>query len=317
MITRADVRLAVTVLVVALVGAACEPAASSSTVPGASSASASASPTATPSVPATTVPSAPAATSSASASPGAYDWSYEGATGPSHWAELSPAYYACEYGVQQSPIEISNPVEKRGPDPVFDYHAGDAMIVNDGHTIMAVPYGMNTIEVYHVSYVNTDRPTPTPVFDSPVSRLMQLQFRVPSEHTFGQGAWAPAEMQFVHQHPTGAFTIVGAMVVEGADDNARWAPYIDAMTTPQGTDGTVTIDWPNLLPSAPELVTYRYDGSLTTPPCTEHVQWILLAEPITLSAAQIDKMRAAYDGNARPIQPFGDYRSLTVDLKGD
>jgi carbonic anhydrase len=88
------------------------------------------------------------------------------------------------------------------------------------------------------------------------------------------------------------------------------------MGTAVGIEGVpATIDWPKLLPTA--LEAWHYDGSLTTPPCTERVQWIFLMEPIRLSATQIDKMRAAYDGNNRPLQPFGTYRSLTADLKDD
>ncbi len=218
----------------------------------------------------------------------------------------------------QSPIEISGGDEKRELDPVFDYHAGTARIVNDGHTVMAIPNGMNTIEVHHVSSFDPDQPAKdSAVVDSPVSYLTQLQFHVPPEHVIVGADPAAAEVQFVHQHPNGAFTIVGAMVVEGPEDNAAWAPYVDAMTTPVGVEGVpATIDWPNLLKIEPEMVSWRYDGSLTSPPCTERVQWIFLAEPVSLSAAQIGKMRAAYDGNARPLQPFGTYRSLTQDLKG-
>jgi len=308
-ITSSKTRAALAVLSVAMLAAACSPPAAPPTASEAPS-------TGAVSQPATVAPSAAPATSSPSASPGALDWSYAGATGPEHWADLSDNYYACADGVTQSPIEIASADEKRERDPIFEYQAGTARIVNDGHTIIAIPDGMNTIDVYHFSQFDVDEPEPTLVVDSPVSYLTQLQFHLPPEHVIAGAEPAAAEVQFVHQHPNGAFTIVGAMVVEGDKDDAGWAPYIDAMGTPVGIEGVpATIDWPQLLPTA--LEAWHYDGSLTTPPCTERVRWIFLMEPIRLSAAQIDKMRAAYDGNNRPLQPFGTYRALTADLKDD
>jgi len=226
-------------------------------------------------------------------------WSYAGATGPAHWAELDPTWRACSDGKTQSPIDLFSPDERRVPDPVFDYHPGNAKIVNDGHTILAIPAQGSTITVV----------------DHPVSTLLQLQAHAPAEHVIAHAAPAAAEMQFVHQDPSGAITIVGVAVVEGLGDDAAWAPYIDAMTTPVGTDGSASIDWPRLIPS--ELEAWYYAGSLTTPPCTEGVQWIFLTTPIRFSAAQIQKIKAAYVGNARPVQPLGDSRELTIDLKGD
>ena len=168
---------------------------------------------------------------------------------------------------------------------------------------MAVPdrIGSNTLQVYGIT-----------------SNLRQLQFHVPPEHVIYGAEPAAAEVQFVHQYGHNAFTIVGALVVEGTEENQAWAPYIDAMDVPVGGEGvTVVIDWPNLIRIEPEMVSWRYDGSLTSPPCTERVDWIFFAEPIRLSAAQIDKMRAAYDGNARPLQPLLHYRSVSIDLKDD
>jgi hypothetical protein len=127
---------------------------------------------------------------------------------------------------------------------------------------------------------------------------------------------AAAEMQLIHEDPAGVITIVGTQVVEGPQENAAWTPYVDAMTTPHGTDGSARIDWPALLPTGRE--TYRYNGSLTTPPCTEGVKWLFFMDPIRLSAAQIAKLRTAYDGNVRPIQEGeAAFRDLTADLRGD
>lgn len=58
--------------------------------------------------------------------------------------------------------------------------------------------------------------------------------------------------------------------------------------------------------------TIRCAGSLTTPPCTEGVQWFIMVEPIELSAAQIAGFQAAQSGNNRPIQPLNG-RKINLD----
>jgi carbonic anhydrase len=190
---------------------------------------------------------------------------------------------------------------------VFDYRAGPALVANEWNTIMAVPArrdtqeAHNTVEVHGLSY-----------------NLAQLQFHIPPEHAIWGAEPAAAEVQFVHQLRSNVYTIVGLMVVEGPEDNAAWAPYIDAMSVAVASEGvTVTLDWPNLIPIEPEMVSWRYEGSLTAPPCSERVDWIFFAKPIHLSAAQIAKMRAAYDGNARPLQRIGQDHQVGIDLKDD
>jgi hypothetical protein len=92
--------------------------------------------------------------------------------------------------------------------------------------------------------------------------------------------------------------------VEGAH-NAAYEPVLAHMPSQVGEaeviDGT-TVDADALLPA--DRAYYRYHGSLTTPPCTEGVEWFVLAEPVELSAAQIAAFRVLYDGNNRPVQPL-------------
>jgi carbonic anhydrase len=308
LITRPGTRLTAAVLVVALIIVACDRASVSPVAATGSPPSSAPSTSGTPSpAPATAVPAGTTVIPSASASFGAYDWSYQGATGPEHWAELDPSYYACKYGVMQNPIELAGADEGREADPVFDYRAGPTLVVDEWNTIMAVPHRRdtqeehNTVEVHGIAY-----------------NLSQLQFHIPPEHVIYGAEPAAAEVQFVHQLRTDVYTIVAMMVVEGPEDNAAWAPYVDAISAAVASEGvTVTLDWPNLIPIEPEMVSWRFDGSLTAPPCSERVDWIFFEKPIELSAAQIAKMRAAYDGNARPLQQLGYYRSVTHDLKDD
>lgn len=231
-----------------------------------------------------------ASTVAASAAPA--HWTYEGEEGPAHWGTLDPAYAACADGSAQSPIDVTSPVPTIAPDPVIAYAAGAAKIVNNGHTIEAEAPEGDTVTVDGATY-----------------GLKQVHFHSPSEHTVA-GASFPAEFHFVNKDASGAITVVGVLVIQGAADNAAWTPFIAAASTAVGGETEAELDWPALLPL--DLTSYRYAGSLTTPPCTEGVHWVLLKTPVELSAAQIAALQKAYDGNARPTQPL-DGRQVSLD----
>lgn len=239
-------------------------------------------------------PSTSTAASHGASTPAAH-WSYSDAEGPAHWGELAPAYVACADGSAQAPIDIVHPVGVDLPDPEFHYRSGRAEIVNNGHTIEAVPADGNGVSVNGVA-----------------ATLRQMHFHAPGEHRI-DGARPPAEMHFVHTGADGSLTVVSVMIRKGTVDNAAWAPYIAALRTPPGAQDATTIDWPALLPAG--RLTYRYEGSLTTPPCTEGVHWFLMKQPVLLSASQIAAITAAYDGNARPVQPLNG-RRVDLDTTG-
>ena len=115
------------------------------------------------------------------------------------------------------------------------------------------------------------------------------------------GEQFPAEVHFVHKTAEGELAVLGVMITEGAE-NAAWAPFTGAMGTAKDAEAEIQLDWAAMLPTS--KMTYRYTGSLTTPPCTEGVHWMLLETPVELSADQIAAMKAAYDGNFRPVQPL-------------
>jgi carbonic anhydrase len=234
----------------------------------------------------------PSTASSASASAAPAHWTYQGEEGPAHWGTLDPAYTACADGSAQSPIDVTSPVPTVAPDPVIAYKAGSVKIVNNGHTIEAEAPDGNTVTIDGTSYT-----------------LKQVHMHVPSEHKVN-GQSFPAEYHFVNKDANGAITVVGLLVQQGASDNAAWAPFVAAATTQPGGETETELDWPALLPG--DLTSYRYAGSLTTPPCTEGVHWVLLETPIELSAAQIAALQKAYDGNARPTQPLNG-RQVTLD----
>ena len=218
-------------------------------------------------------------------------WTYEGEEGPENWGELSEEYVLCADGSAQTPIDVVAAVPTDLVDPSFAYTAGEATVVNNGHTIQANAGEGNTVTV-----------------DGAAFPLKQIHFHAPSEHTI-DGQSFDAEVHFVHKTDDGVITVVGVMIVEGAE-NAAWQPYIDGMTVAEDAEQATTIDWAAMLPAA--RMTYRYQGSLTTPPCTEGVNWLLMENPVELSAAQISAMTGAYEGNNRPVQPLNG-RDLLID----
>ena len=219
-------------------------------------------------------------------------WTYEGEDGPENWGTLDPAYTLCVDGSAQTPINITASAESDIPDPVFSYTAGNADLVNNGHTVQAVSAAGNTLTI-----------------DGTVYTLKQMHFHAPSEHTI-DGIQAAAEMHFVHQSEAGVLAVVGVLMMQGETANAAWQQYILGTTTPKDAKAQTMIDWPALLPQS--HITYQYEGSLTTPPCSEGVQWMVMKESVSLSADQIAQLKQAYVGNARPIQELGD-RTLTLD----
>lgn len=223
-------------------------------------------------------------------------WTYEGEEGPENWGKLDPAYVTCADGSAQTPIDIVSPVEADLANPVIAYTAGSAAVTNNGHTVQ-----LSAAEGSKITVDGADWP------------LLQIHFHTPSEHTINGKSFA-GEVHFVHKNADGALAVLGMMIAEGAADNAAWKPYIDVLGTAEGAEATANVDWAAMLPS--NLETFRYSGSLTTPPCTEGVTWLLLENPVELSAAQIKAFEAAYSGNARPVQPLNG-REVKADNSAD
>jgi carbonic anhydrase len=202
-------------------------------------------------------------------------WSYEGETGPDRWAEVSEEFALCETGAVQSPIDVTTgSAMSVGLDELeMTWGPSEVTVVDNGHTIQAnVAPGNQT------------------VIDGETYDLVQFHFHKPSEHTVDTEAF-PMELHFVHAAADGRLAVVGVLLTEG-----EAAPAFDGLFT-EGTELT-GFDPTALLPD--DLARFRYTGSLTTPPCSEGVNWNVLAEPVSLSAEQIAAF--VHDGNARPVQ---------------
>ncbi len=223
----------------------------------------------------------------------AVHWGYEGDGGPEHWAELEEAYQLCGTGVEQSPVDLTSAAMFDLVNITFDYTDSNVNILNNGHTIQ----------------VNYDEGSSIDVDGHPYN-LLQFHFHAPSEHAV-DGTLYPAEMHLVHADEDGNLAVVGVFIAEG-EENPAFVPVWDNLPAEE-TDALATgmmVNAADLLPT--EQVFYRYNGSLTTPPCSEGVLWSVMETPIELSTEQIAAFTAIFEGNNRPLQPLND-RDLQMD----
>lgn len=215
------------------------------------------------------------------------NWEYENP----NWG--SAGYGDCN-GTVQSPININTEqtIKATLSDITFNYNPFQMKIVDDGHTIQVNGAGSNAIVVNGVS------------FD-----FKQFHFHHQSEHTVN-GKASPMELHLVHEDPlTKNITVLGIMLEEGADNPFIQAVWENIPTTKKNEVTTaVTLNLADILPADTRY--YTYTGSLTTPPCSQGLQWILFKESIKLSRDQIDAFARLYENNARPIQPTNNRQVL-------
>jgi len=220
-------------------------------------------------------------------------WTYEGEEGPEHWGEIDPAYEVCGTGTSQSPIDISASSEKDLANIAFHYQPSEVNILNNGHTVQVNYDAGSYIELDGVRY-----------------DAVQFHYHAPSEHAV-DGKLSAAEIHIVHKNAEGQLAVVGIMLVEGAE-NTAFDPFINNLPAEKTDvkDAGVKINTADFLPTV--QTTFRYSGSLTTPPCTEGVNWLVMTSPVELSTAQLNALDALFENNNRPIQELND-RPLVED----
>lgn len=206
-----------------------------------------------------------------------HDWSYEGTSGPAKWGSMNDAWLVCEEGTSQSPIEIGKAEGTDMPNPVFSYKKGTATVEDNGHTVVFTPETANTVKI-----------------DDNTWTLKQMHYHAPGEHSL-DGEKSPVEVHLVHQDAGDHYMVIGLMLKGGGQKDA-WGFA--------GQTENTEIDWAGLLPSS--MTTVRYKGSLTTPPCSEGVNWVLMTEPVEVSDKTIDAFASKHSGNNRPVQEIGD-----------
>ena len=213
----------------------------------------------------------------------AHHWSYEGATGPQHWGDVDAASKVCSLGSQQSPVDIRGTVKSQLPPLKISWRKNADTIVNNGHTIQLNFAPGSTLNLDNDSYT-----------------LLQVHFHRPSEHLIG-GKNFPMEAHFVHRNAAGNLAVIGVLMAAGKA-NAAFGKIVAAMPAHDGpaVKADAAINPSMLLPAKQGY--YRYAGSLTTPPCSEVVNWLLLRESIQVAQADVDAFAKLYPMNARPVQ---------------
>ncbi|QKJ85417.1 carbonic anhydrase [Paramixta manurensis] len=213
-------------------------------------------------------------------------WSYEGQGSPEHWGDLNASWEMCKNGQFQSPIDIRQPVNGNLPALEINLHTKSQSIVNNGHTVQIV--------------VDDDDDF---MLDNQAYHLKQFHFHTPSENRI-EGQTFPLEAHFVHANQNGELAVVAVMFTEGAEN-----PAITAILNnlPAKLNDVKALQKPlNLSALFPaDKHYYRYSGSLTTPPCSEGVTWLVMRNNVTLSPSQLSMfVNALKHANNRPLQPL-------------
>jgi carbonic anhydrase len=213
-------------------------------------------------------------------------WGYYGETGPAHWGELSPAYADCRDGQAQSPINLG-PSQPAGLAPLrLRYRASPVELVNNGHTVQ-VNVGAGSLLT----------------LDGKDFELKQLHFHTPSEHTL-LGRSLPLEIHLVHQAGDGELAVIGVLAQAGFRPHPLlrqlWK-HLPARAGDHSQAGGLRINPAGLLPPTHHYVTYS--GSLTTPPCSEGVRWVVMQSPLRITRQQAERFSRLIGDNARPVQP--------------
>ncbi len=210
-------------------------------------------------------------------------WSYDGEGGPARWGKIDPANAKCETGERQSPIDIREGIRVELEPVVFDYKPVRFNVVDNGHTIQVNLGAGNSISILGRRY-----------------DLVQFHFHKPSEERIN-GIGYDMVVHLVHKDMDGKLVEVALLIQQGKPNSLVQTIWNNM---PLEKNETVappgTIDLSQLLPVNRQY--YTYMGSLTTPPCTEGVLWVVYKEPIELSQEQISIFSRMYPMNARPVQ---------------
>ncbi len=215
-------------------------------------------------------------------------WSYSGKSGPAYWGNLSSDYAMCRLGRNQSPVDIPvyDVYDVDLPPIVFSYHAKSTHVSN-GHSIKVTVDPGNFI-----------------VVDGEKFKLRQFHFHSPSETRIA-GRSFPLEAHFVHVSDSGEIAVIAVLFEKGASNRLlekifHRAPAVANIETPLVLSPK---EIKSLIPSKNGY--FRFNGSLTTPPCSEGVRWLVMKQPLTLSKKTLERFKELIPHpNNRPVQPL-------------
>ncbi len=211
-------------------------------------------------------------------------WGYSGHGAPAHWGELDPAFEICGSGVNQSPIDLTGFIEAEMKPITFNYTGLATEILNNGHSIQANYAAGSTMTVAGKTF-----------------ELKQFHFHSPSENTIN-GEFFPMEGHFVHADKDGNLAVIAVMYKIG-DANGGMEKLWKQIPAKVGDKVALAsqVKAEELIPEDKDY--YRFNGSLTTPPCSEGVVWIVMKKPVTVSEAQVKQFTDVMGmPNNRPVQ---------------
>jgi carbonic anhydrase len=211
-------------------------------------------------------------------------WSYEGEYGPANWSNINSSWAKCSTGNRQSPIDLRDGMKVDLEQIAFDYRPSSFSEIDNGHTIQVTVGGGNFLTVGNQTY-----------------ELQQFHFHRPSEEKIN-GKGTEMVIHFVHRSYEGKLLVLAVLLERG-----RANPMIQTvwnhlpLEKQQTVSPAILLDPSEALPEKREYFTYM--GSLTEPPCTEDVLWIVMKQPMQASPAQMALFSRLYPLNARPVQP--------------
>lgn len=213
-------------------------------------------------------------------------WSYEGQENPANWGKISPDFSLCESGKNQSPVNIQGAMKTHISPLNIAFGASKQEVVNNGHTIQVNVTDGNTL-----------------LLDKDTYTLQQFHFHTPSEHLI-DGKQFPLEAHFVYKNKEGALAVIALHFKEGKTN--QQLEHIWQQMPKEHNQQAVLNNPVNIRSLLPEkLDFYRLSGSLTTPPCSEGVRWLLLKQTVDVSSSQIAQFKTVIpSANNRPIQPL-------------
>lgn len=210
-------------------------------------------------------------------------WSYDGIGGPQAWSKLKPEFSQCAAGQRQSPIDIRDGLALDLEPVKFDYRAGGFSVIDNGHTVQVAVAPGNVIEVNGRRYA-----------------LQQFHFHRPSEERV-DGRRFEMDVHLVHKDDEGRLAVVAVLLERGAAQPLLQTVWRHLpLEKYDEVAARAQLDPGQLLPEDRRY--YTYMGSLTTPPCSEGVLWLVMQQPVPVSPQQIDVFARLYPMNARPLQ---------------
>jgi carbonic anhydrase len=210
-------------------------------------------------------------------------WSYAGENGPQAWGTIKGDFSTCATGQRQSPIDIREGIAVNLEPVRFDYRESSFSVIDNGHTVQVNLAPGNAIEVLGRRY-----------------ELLQFHFHRPSEERIG-GRQFDMVAHLVHKDPEGKLAVVAVLLERGSVQPIVQTVWNNLpLEKGEAQPARVMLDPSALLP--PDRRYYTYMGSLTTPPCSEGVLWMVLQNPVSIAPEQIDIFSKLYPMNARPVQ---------------